>query len=76
MKLFEHGLAYEQDLPVNWCPALKAVLANEEVVNGRSEIGDHPVERKKLRQWVLGITKYIEDRYDTEGNLVRTGLLN
>lgn len=51
------------------------MLANEEVVNGRSEIGDHPVERKKLRQWVLGITKYIEDVYDKNGNLIRKGLL-
>lgn len=47
-------------MPVNWCPALKAVLANEEVVDGKSEIGGHPVEKKLLRQWVLRITDYAE----------------
>ncbi len=47
-------------MPVNWCPALKAVLANEEVVDGKSEIGGHPVEKKLLRQWVLKITEYAD----------------
>lgn len=47
-------------MPVNWCPALKAVLANEEVVDGKSEIGGHPVEKKLLRQWVLRITEYAD----------------
>lgn len=45
---------------MNWCPALKAVLANEEVVDGKSEIGGHPVEKKLLRQWVLKITQYAD----------------
>ena len=45
LKLYEKGLAYEAEVPVNWCPELKAVLANEEVVDGVSEIGGHPVVR-------------------------------
>ncbi len=60
LKLFEKGLAYEAEAPVNWCPALGTVLANEEVVNGRSERGDHPVIRKPMRQWMLKITAYAE----------------
>jgi len=60
MKLFEKGLAYEAEIPVNWCPALGTVLANEEVINGKSERGDHPVIRKPMRQWVLKITAYAE----------------
>lgn len=59
-KLFEQGLAYVDEIPVNWCPELKAVLANEEVINGRSERGNHPVIRKPMRQWVLKITDYAE----------------
>ena len=59
-KLFEKGLAYESFQPVNWCPALGTVLANEEVINGRSEVGNFPVERKPIRQWVLKITEYAE----------------
>jgi leucyl-tRNA synthetase len=51
-------------MPVNWCPALKAVLANEEVVDGKSEIGGHPVEKKLLRQWVLRITEYADRLID------------
>lgn len=47
-------------MPVNWCPVLRAVLANEEVVDGKSEIGGHPVEKKLLRQWVLRITEYAD----------------
>ena len=43
LKLFEKGLAYESEVPVNWCPELGTVLANEEVINGKSERGDHPV---------------------------------
>ncbi len=54
----EHRLAYQSEAPVNWCPALGTVLANEEVVNGKSERGDHPVERRALRQWMLRITAY------------------
>ncbi len=60
LELFKRGLAYEAEMPVNWCPALKAVLANEEVVDGKSEIGGHPVEKKLLRQWVLKITEYAD----------------
>jgi len=53
-------LAYESLVPVNWCPALGTVLANEEVVGGLSERGGHPVVRKPMRQWMLRITKYAE----------------
>jgi len=60
LKLFEQGLAYEAEAPVNWCPALGTVLANEEVVNGLSERGQHPVIRKPMRQWMLKITAYAE----------------
>ena len=60
LELFKKWLAYEAEMPVNWCPALKAVLANEEVVDGKSEIGGHPVEKKRLRQWVLRITEYAD----------------
>ncbi len=60
LQLFQRGLAYVDERPVWWCPELKAVLANEEVVDGRSEIGGHPVERRNLRQWVLRITAYAD----------------
>ena len=60
LQLFKRGLAYVDERPVWWCPELKAVLANEEVVDGKSEIGGHPVERRNLRQWVLRITAYAE----------------
>jgi len=60
LKLYKKGLAYEAEVPVNWCPELKAVLANEEVVDGRSEIGGHPVVRKPMRQWMFRITDYAE----------------
>ena len=60
LKLFERGLAYQTEIPVNWCPALGTVLANEEVINGLSERGGHPVERVPLRQWVLRITAYAD----------------
>ncbi len=59
-KLYNKGLAYEDEISVNWCPALKTVLANEEVVDGKSEIGGHPVERRPMKQWVLKITEYAE----------------
>jgi leucyl-tRNA synthetase len=59
-QLFQHGLAYVDERPVWWCPELKTVLANEEVVDGRSEVGGHPVERRNLRQWVLRITAYAD----------------
>ncbi|MCA9262757.1 MAG: leucine--tRNA ligase [Planctomycetales bacterium] len=56
----DHRLAYQTEAPVNWCPALGTVLANEEVVDGRSERGGHPVERRPLRQWMLRITAYAD----------------
>jgi leucyl-tRNA synthetase len=61
----EHRLAYQSEAPVNWCPALGTVLANEEVINGKSERGDHPVVRMPLRQWMLRITAYA-DRLERE----------
>ena len=60
LQLYNRGLAYVDEIPVNWCPELKAVLANEEVVDGKSEIGGYPVIRKPMRQWVLKITDYAE----------------
>lgn len=59
-ELFNKGLAYQKEVPVNWCPALKTVLANEEVVDGKSERGGHPVERLPMKQWMLKITDYTE----------------
>ena len=59
-RLYERGLAYESNAPVWWCEALGTVLSNDEVINGRSERGDHPCERRPLRQWVLKITEYAE----------------
>ncbi len=59
-KLYEKGLAYVAEVPVNWCPALGTVLANEEVIDGRSERGNHPVIRRPMRQWMLKITAYAE----------------
>ena len=64
MQLYNKGLAYEQEVAVNWCPELKAVLANEEVVNGKSDIGGHPVVRLPMRQWILKITEYAESLLD------------
>ena len=58
LQLFKHGLAYVDQKPVWWCPKLGTVLANEEVIDGKSERGNYPVERKALRQWVLKITAY------------------
>ena len=60
LKLFHRGLAYQDEIPVNWCPALGTVLANEEVVDGKSERGNHPVIRTPLRQWMLRITAYAD----------------
>ncbi|MHC4992432.1 MAG: class I tRNA ligase family protein, partial [Planctomycetota bacterium] len=59
-QLYERGLAYEAEVPVNWCPALGTVLANEEVIDGKSERGGHPVERVPMRQWMLRITAYAD----------------
>ncbi|WP_274365535.1 leucine--tRNA ligase [Paenibacillus thermotolerans] len=60
LQLYKKGLAYVAEMPVNWCPALGTVLANEEVINGLSERGNHPVIRMPMRQWVLRITAYAE----------------
>ena len=59
-QLYKKGLAYVAEVPVNWCPALGTVLANEEVVDGKSERGNHPVIRRPMRQWMLKITEYAE----------------
>ncbi|MCI0361029.1 MAG: leucine--tRNA ligase [Planctomycetaceae bacterium] len=56
----EHRLAYQSDALVNWCPELGTVLANEEVIDGKSERGSHPVVRLPLRQWMLRITAYAD----------------
>jgi leucyl-tRNA synthetase len=60
LKLFEKGLAYEAEVPVNWCEALGTVLANEEVIDGKSERGGHPVVRRPMKQWMLRITAYAD----------------
>ncbi len=60
MQLYKKGLAYLDEVAVNWCPALGTVLANEEVIDGRSERGNHPVERRPMKQWMLRITEYAE----------------
>jgi leucyl-tRNA synthetase len=65
LKLFERGLAYQAEIPVNWCAGLGTVLANEEVIDGKSEVGGFPVERLPLRQWMLKITAYA-DRLDAD----------
>ncbi len=60
MKLYEAGLAYQSEMAVNWCPELGTVLANEEVIDGKSERGGFPVVRRPLKQWVLKITAYAD----------------
>ncbi len=62
LKLFEHGLAYEADAPINWCPKDKTGLANEEVIDGKCERCGTPVTKKKIKQWLVKITdeRYIE----------------
>ncbi len=64
LKLYERGLAYEAEVAVNWCPELGTVLANEEVIDGKSERGGHPVVRKPMRQWMLKITEYADELLD------------
>ncbi len=59
-ELSKYRLAYEAEVPVNWCPGLGTVLANEEVIDGKSEVGGFPVERRPMRQWMLRITAYSE----------------
>ncbi|MFD3448723.1 leucine--tRNA ligase [Microbacteriaceae bacterium 4G12] len=60
MKMYEKGLAHIDEVAVNWCPALGTVLANEEVIDGKSERGGHPVERRPMKQWILKITEYAD----------------
>ena len=60
LQLYNKGLAYEAERPVNWCPKLKTILANEEVIDGKSEIGGHPVIQKPMKQWMLKITTYAD----------------
>lgn len=64
LQLYNKGLAYESFAPVNWCPELGTVLANEEVIDGKSEVGGHPVIRVPMRQWMLKITAYAERLLD------------
>ena len=59
-QLFDRGLAYQEEKPVWWCPELGTTLANEEVIEGKSEVGGHPCVRRPLKQWVLRITQYAE----------------
>ncbi len=63
-KLYEDGLAKLVEMPVNWCEELGTVLANDEVINGKSERGGYPVVRKNMKQWVLDIPKYAESLLD------------
>lgn len=63
-RLYDRGLAYQTEVPVWWCEELKTVLANEEVINGRSERGDYPCVRRPLRQWMLKITAYADRLLD------------
>lgn len=60
LQLLNRGLAYRAEVPVNWCPALGTVLANEEIIDGKSERGGHPVVRMPLKQWMLKITQYAD----------------
>jgi len=64
LQLFRKGLAYEAFAPINWCPSCKTGLANEEVIQGRCERCDTPVERKDMRQWMLRITRYADRLLD------------
>ncbi len=63
-RLYEDGLAKQIDMPVNWCPELGTVLANDEVIDGKSERGGYPVIRKNMKQWVIDIPKYAERLLD------------
>ncbi|MGA3601698.1 leucine--tRNA ligase [Lysinibacillus agricola] len=64
IQLYKKGLAYVDEVAVNWCPALGTVLANEEVIDGKSERGSHPVERRPMKQWMLKITAYADRLID------------
>ncbi len=63
----DYRIAYLGNTMVNWCPALKTVLANEEVVDGKSEVGGHPVIRQPMKQWMLKITEYAERLLEGKG---------
>lgn len=63
-RLYDRGLAYQNEVPVWWCEELKTVLANEEVIDGKSERGGHPCVRRPLRQWMLKITAYADRLID------------
>lgn len=60
IQMFKHGLAYEKEMPINWCPSCKTGLANEEVVNGKCERCGSPVTKKNMKQWMLRITDYAD----------------
>ena len=64
VKMFEKGLAYEKEFPINWCPSCKTGLANEEVVDGKCERCGTAVTKKNLRQWMLKITEYADRLLD------------
>ncbi|HLN92290.1 MAG TPA: leucine--tRNA ligase [Thermoanaerobaculia bacterium] len=78
LRMWEHGLAYRKTAPVNWCPGCRTVLANEQVVNGRCERSDDPVEIRDLTQWFFRVTDYAErllaglDRLDDWPERVKT----
>lgn len=69
LHFFKEGLAYQDEIDINWCPKCRTGLANEEVVNGRHERCDTPVEKKTLEQWVLQITKYADKLIDGLGSV-------
>lgn len=69
LKMFENGLAYEKEMPLNWCPTCKAVLANEEAANGTCDRCSSEVTKKNLRQWMLRITNYAERLLNDLDNL-------
>ena len=64
LKMFENGLAYEKEMPINWCPSCKTGLATEEVKDGCCDRCGENVTKKNLRQWMLRITKYAERLLD------------
>ncbi len=69
IRLYEDGLAKKVDMPVNWCEELGTVLANDEVIDGKSERGGYPVVRKNMKQWVIDIPKYAERLLENLDNL-------
>jgi leucyl-tRNA synthetase len=64
LQFYKHGMAYQANIAINWCPKCKTGLANEEVVNGKHERCDTVVEKKQLKQWMLKITKYADKLID------------